>query len=272
MRMNEARQLELTVVRSEPGGPPYRETVTAPVTETTTVLDLLEWAKAGPWPALAFRYSCRSGVCGSCGVMVNGRPVLACETNAFGYLKSGLTVGPLARIPVERDLITDVDGFINRLRQSKTWLIPATMPDAAATPENINRQTPAELEIYRSLSECINCLLCYAACPVFPALTEVADEAQVGASGDGTAASSLPKSGKTVTETDSGFIGPAALALARRWDLDSRDSGAEQRDEAVGEDEHGIWPCTQDGSCTRVCPKGLDPKAAINQLQRLFLT
>jgi len=251
------RSLELTVVRSGSGGQPQRETVTAPVTEFSTVLDLLEWAKAGPWPTLAFRYSCRSGVCGSCGVMVNGRAVLACETNAFGYLKSGLTVAPLAHLPVQRDLITDVDGFISRMKQSLAWQLPVPVDDegglGSATPpkgsaqhdgvgvatSGIRRQTPAELEQYRKLSECINCLLCYAACPVFT--------------------------------TDPEFIGPAALALAIRWNNDSRDDGEEQRLEAIAENEHGAFACTQDGSCTRVCPKGLDPKKAIGDLQRSFL-
>lgn len=233
--MPEVKELQLTVVRSDAGGDdPHRETVTAPVTPNTTVLDLLEWAKAGPWPTLAFRYSCRSGVCGSCGVMVNGRPVLACETNAFGYLTSGLTVAPLARMPVKRDLVADVEGFITRLRQSLTWLVPGPQ-----LPSGINQQTPAQLDEYRTFAQCVNCLLCYAACPVF--------------------------------DTDPLFIGPAALALAWRWDKDSRDHGQESRDETIAENEHGIFACTQDGSCTRVCPKGVDPKFAISQLQRSFL-
>jgi len=248
MLVSGVKSVKLTVQRSgNDGTAPHRETVTAPVTETSTVLDLLEWAKAGPWPTLAFRYSCRSGVCGSCGVMVNGRPVLACETNAFGYLTSGITVAPLSRLPVKRDLITDVDGFITRLRQSLTWLMPTPSDGCAASSSSsgtakptLNLQTPTELATYRQLSECINCLLCYSACPVF--------------------------------DTDPDFIGPAALALARRWDLDSRDDGEEQRLEALAENEHGIFACTQDGSCTRVCPKGVDPKAAIGQLQKELLS
>jgi fumarate reductase iron-sulfur subunit len=191
--------------------------------------------------------------------MVNGRPVLACETNAFGYLTSGLTVAPLARIPVERDLITDVDGFITRLKQSLTWLIGHE--DASG----INRQTPAELEAYRKLSECINCLLCYAACPVLPVLAPSGIAAQEAEQGQSAAKT------KATSDTDPEFYGPAALALASRWDLDSRDAGADQRDEAIAETEHGIWACSQDGSCTRVCPKGIDPKGAISLMQKTFL-
>jgi fumarate reductase iron-sulfur subunit len=258
----EVTTVQVSVWRQEPDSDQTKgESITnaVPVAATTTVLDILDWLKAGPVPDLAYRSSCRSGVCGSCGVMVNGRPVLACETSAKGYRASGINILPLARLKVLRDLITDTDGFIARLRQVHTWLLPSQTESqrCANQPANVeseskgcteanhnlgtvNRQTPAQLEAYRTLSECINCLLCYAACPVF----DVAPD----------------------------FVGPAALALARRWDLDSRDAGSEQRFDIVVEDENGIWPCTQDGSCTRVCPKGLDPKKAIGELQRAALS
>ena len=91
-------------------------------------------------------------------------------------------------------------------------------------------QTPAELEAYKQFSMCINCMLCYSACPV------------VG--------------------LESEFTGPAAIALAQRYNLDSRDKGADQRMDALKGHE-GLWGCTFVGECTKVCPKNVDPAGAI---------
>ena len=93
-------------------------------------------------------------------------------------------------------------------------------------------QTPAELDAYRQFSMCINCMLCYAACPVYG--------------------------------LDPEFIGPAAIALAERYDLDSRDQGNRQRLDVLIEHD-GIWGCTFVGECTRVCPKHVDPASAIQR-------
>ena len=93
-------------------------------------------------------------------------------------------------------------------------------------------QTPAELDRFKQFSMCINCMLCYAACPV------------VGRVDD--------------------FIGPAALALAQRYNLDSRDQGKEERQSVMFQNE-GIWECTYVGECTVVCPKHVDPAGAIQQ-------
>ncbi|MCL1800201.1 MAG: succinate dehydrogenase/fumarate reductase iron-sulfur subunit [Promicromonosporaceae bacterium] len=274
-----ADQIAVTVWRREPTGEPYQEEHVVPFAQNTTVLDVLEGLRATALPGLAFRHSCRSGVCGSCGVMVNGRPVLACETLAKGYRGSGLNIAPLARLEVLRDLITDVDRLLTDMRTALTWLVPSSseVPETGSfdrrcpqltwghhhpalsemppSSSEINRQTPAQLEAYRALAECVNCLLCYAACPVFPQL--------------GPPLPGMKADPPTAQVPD--FVGPAALALARRWDLDSRDGGAEQRFAATAETETGIWACTQNGSCTLACPKGVDPKGAIGELQRAAL-
>ena len=98
------------------------------------------------------------------------------------------------------------------------------------------RQTPQELEDYKQYSMCINCMLCYAACPVYG--------------------------------IDQNFIGPAAAALAQRYNLDSRDEGSSERMKVLSQHE-GIWACTFVGECTKVCPKHVDPAGAI---QRYKLT
>ena len=225
--------LQVTVVRQEPGGQPHEVTFDVPFGERTTVLDALNWIKDSAEPGLAFRWSCRMGICGSCGVMVNGRPVLGCETHVAGYATSGMRIEPLTHAEVKRDLVVDTEAFIAKMRSAMPWLIT---PVADRAPSSMNPQTPEQLLAIHGLSQCINCLLCYAACPVL--------------------------------EDVPGFTGPAAIATARRWDLDSRDSGNEQRFAALAENEEGIWPCVQNGACTRVCPRGVDPAKAIKDYQR----
>lgn len=237
--------LRVTVTRQEPGGEPRDETFDVPFDDRTSVLDALDWIKDHSEPSLTFRWSCRMGVCGSCGVMVNGRPVLGCETTVAGYRTSGITVGPMAHATVQRDLAVDTDEFLTKLRGVSPWMLPN--PEADAEPGSgdgpatldvlaVHSQTPGQVEAYKGLSQCIDCMLCYAACPVLDDVT--------------------------------GFTGPAAIATARRWDLDSRDDGNETRFSALAENEEGIWPCIQVGACTRACPKGVDPAKAIRDYQR----
>jgi fumarate reductase iron-sulfur subunit len=142
-------------------------------------------------------------------------------------------VEPLANFPVVRDLVIEMSDFMNKLPKVLPWIVTDEERPLA---EGEYRQTPAQLEDYKQYSMCINCMLCYAACPVYG--------------------------------LDSHFIGPAAIALAQRYNLDSRDRGAAQRREVLSQHE-GIWGCTFVGECTRVCPKHVDPAGAI---QRYKLT
>jgi fumarate reductase iron-sulfur subunit len=247
--------VRVTVTRQEPGEPPRDETFDVPFDDRTSVLDALDWIKDQADPTLTFRWSCRSGICGSCGVMVNGRPVLACETFVAGYRTSGLAVGPMKHATVQRDLAVDTDEFLGRLRSLSPWMIPAPelsdAGDAGGAPAadssgvpavallQVHSQTPGQVAAFQGFSQCIDCMLCYAACPVLD---------------------DVP-----------GFVGPAAIATARRWDEDSRDLGDALRMAAMAENEEGIWPCTQVGACTRACPKGVDPAKAIRDAQRLAM-
>ncbi|PZR51710.1 fumarate reductase iron-sulfur subunit [Xylanimonas oleitrophica] len=284
-----APTVRVTVTRQEPGQEPRDETFEVPYTDRTSVLDALDWIKDHVDPSLTFRWSCRMAVCGSCGVMVNGRPVLGCETFVSGYRTSGITVGPLAHAEVQRDLVVDTDGFLDRLRSLSPWLVPGgeaatqSAPAAGSSPQGadadadadagadavadagsvqgadahvggapaapvgvpaldllaVHSQTPGEVDAYRGFAQCIDCMLCYAACPVLDAVP--------------------------------GFVGPAAIATARRWDTDSRDGGDALRMAAMAENEEGIWPCAQIGACTRACPKGVDPARAIRDAQRIAM-
>ncbi len=197
------------------------------------VLDGLNHIKDEIDGTLSFRWSCRMGICGSCGMTVNGEPKLTCATFLTDYQPGPVRVEPLRNFPVIRDLVIGMDDFLDKLSSIKPWLV---RDDEKPLEEGEYLQTPAELDEYKQYSMCINCMLCYAACPVYGLEPE--------------------------------FIGPAAIALAQRYNLDSRDHGAAERMDILSE-HSGIWGCTFVGECSRVCPKNVDPAGAI---QRYKLT
>jgi fumarate reductase iron-sulfur subunit len=201
-----------------------------PYQKEWVILDALNYIKDRVDGSLSYRWSCRMGICGSCGMMVNGEPKLTCATFLSSYEGKGpVRVEPLRFFPVVRDLIIDVADFVSKLRRARPWLIRRQEKPLT---EGEYLQTPDQLDTYKQFSMCINCMLCYAACPV------------VG--------------------LDAHFIGPAALALAQRYNKDSRDQGARERLEELS-DHEGIWGCTFVGECTRACPKHVDPAGAIQQ-------
>jgi fumarate reductase iron-sulfur subunit len=207
---------------------PRYQTYEVPFADDTSVLQGLQHIKDRLDGSLTFRWSCRMAVCGSCGVMIDGVPHLSCKTFLREY-RGTVRVEPLAHFPVERDLAVEQSDFLDKLREAKPWIIPAGERSPSA---GTYRQTPAEMDRYHQFSQCINCLLCYAACP------------QYG--------------------LDPGFTGPAVLALVQRYNADSRDCGKAER-MAMVHAEDGVWGCTLVGYCSEVCPKEVDPAAAINR-------
>jgi fumarate reductase iron-sulfur subunit len=197
------------------------------------ILDALNHIKDHLDGTLSYRWSCRMGICGSCGMTVNGEPKLTCATFLADYAPGPIRVEPLRNFPVIRDLIVDIGDFMRKLVRVQPWIVRAAERPLG---EGEYRQTPEELEDYKQFSMCINCMLCYAACPIYG--------------------------------LDPKFIGPAAIALAQRYNLDNRDEGAADRMAVLSEHE-GIWGCTFVGQCTQVCPKHVDPAGAI---QRYKLT
>jgi succinate dehydrogenase/fumarate reductase iron-sulfur protein len=195
------------------------------------ILDALNFVKDELDPTLAFRWSCRMGVCGSCGMMINGVPKLTCATFLHEYHPRPIRIEPLAGFPVERDLIIAMDDFMAKLESVSPWLIRAEGEEKPVE-DGEYLQTPAQLMAFKQYSMCINCMLCYAACPVYVA--------------------------------DNSFVGPAALALAQRYNLDSRDQGQATRQGVIGSHE-GVWECTFVGECSAVCPKNVDPAGAIQR-------
>jgi fumarate reductase iron-sulfur subunit len=221
--------LEIARYAPEKDEKPSFQSFEVPFRKEWVVLDALNHIKDKMDGSLTYRWSCRMGVCGSCGMMVNGEPKLTCAAFLSDYLPGPIRVEPLRHFPIMRDLVVDIDDFMQKLKKVKPWIIR----DKEDPPEKGEyRQTPEQLDVYKQFSMCINCVLCYAACPVY------------GLEGS--------------------FMGPAAIALAQRYNLDSRDQGAPGRGEIL-DDHGGIWDCTFVGECSRVCPKHVDPAGAIQQ-------
>ncbi len=222
--------------RPERQDEPFYQEYTIPYRDDMVVLDALNYIKDHVDPTLTFRWSCRMGICGSCGANVNGTPRLMCSTYLKDSRQTPILVEPLAAFPVLKDLVVDVEPFMRKLESVKPYIV---RKEEKPLERGEYRQTPDQVELYRQQSMCINCMLCYSACPVYG--------------------------------HDPRFLGPAASALALRYEKDSRDQGFEERLAAVAT-EHGIWQCTFVGECSVVCPKHVDPAGAIQQLKAIAAT
>jgi len=182
---------------------------------------------------LALRRSCREGICGSDAMNINGKNGLACITPLAG-LKEPVHIRPLPGLPVIRDLIVDMSQFFKQYHSIKPYLINDEPP-----PERERLQSPAEREKLDGLYECILCACCSTACPSF------------------------------WWHPDK-FVGPAGLLQAYRFIADSRD-GASDRRLADLEDPYRLFRCYSIMNCVDVCPKGLNPTAAIGRIKTLMI-
>jgi len=224
--------IEIRVLRyrSEQDKEPVPQSFKVPFTDDMSVLQGLQYIKDYLDGTLSFRWSCRMAICGSCGMMIDGKPKLSCKTFLREYYPEGLSVEALAHFPIERDLIVSVEDFVTKLERIKPYIIPKE-PRTLEQGEYL--QTPQQRDMYEQFSSCINCMLCYAACP------------QYGLNPD--------------------FTGPGILALLHRYNADSRDGGQSERLNSLGHTDEGFWGCTAVAYCSEVCPKGVDPANAINQ-------
>jgi succinate dehydrogenase iron-sulfur subunit len=222
------RTIAIDCLRYDPerDATPRMQRYDVPFTDDMSVLQGLQYIKDHLDGSLTFRWSCRMAICGSCGAMLDGVPKLGCENFLRDYYPGPLRVEPLNHFPIVRDLAIDQSDFLKKLESVKPYVIGE--PPAKGT----HLQTPRQMDQYYQYSQCINCLLCYAACP------------QYG--------------------LNDKFAGPAALALLHRYNADSRDAGKRERMEVVNA-EDGVWGCTLVGYCSEVCPKGVDPARAVNQ-------
>jgi fumarate reductase iron-sulfur subunit len=231
--MTDRITLQVERYRPEQETEPTWQSYDIPLREDWSVLDGLNYVKDHLDGTLSYRWSCRMGICGSCGMTVDGDPALSCAELLTDHSPGPVRVGPLRNFPVIRDLVSDVSDFMRKLPRVKPWIV---RDDDLPVSEGEYLQTPAQMDEYQQYSMCINCMICYAACPVYG--------------------------------LDEQFVGPAAIALAQRYNLDSRDQGARDRLDVLIHPD-GVWGCTFVGECTRACPKDVDPAGAI---QRYKLT
>ena len=199
------------------------------------VLDVLELVKAQD-PSIAYRRSCREGVCGSDGINMNGRNGLACITPVSEAAPRGkLTLRPLPGLPVVRDLVVDMGQFYRQYEKITPWLVNDTPP-----PAQERLQTPEDREKLNGLYECILCACCSTACPSF-------------------------------WWNPDKFVGPAGLLQAYRFLADSRDTATAERLAAL-EDPFSVFRCRGIMNCVSVCPKGLNPTRAIGKIRTMLLS
>ena len=215
-------------------GAPRRQEFRIAAPPGMTVLDGLWKIKETADPSLVWRASCRMGVCGSCGMLINGSPRLACNTQIAELGTSIVAVAPLPNFDIIRDLVPDLAPMFDAHAALSPFIIRDDVKEMDK-PTGEFRQTREELERYLQFSYCIKCGCCMAACPT--------------------------------VATDPLYSGPQPLSQAHRYNTDSRDGGFAARCEILG-GERGPWRCHYAGECSKVCPKGVDPAKAIQIMKR----
>lgn len=205
-----------------------------PRREGMTVLDALLYARDYLDHSIALRFSCRQASCGSCGMKINGKPRLACYTQVDELGGDGVVAQPMDNFGIIKDLVTDLETFFEKHREIAPHIIRSD-PRELDHPSAEFVMSPKELERVLQFTYCIKCGLCTSSCPT------------VG--------------------SDDLFPGPQALAQAYRYLSDERDEGGKRRLEVL-DTTHGVWRCHFAGSCSSVCPKGVDPALGIQLLKR----
>ncbi len=230
------KEVKLRIQRFNPAlnrRPAFAEYV-IPFREGMTVLDALLHARDYQDHSIGLRYSCRQASCGSCGMKINGKARLACYTQVQELKGESVDVQPLDNFPIIKDLATDLEGFFEKHRE----LLPHLVRADKAELDNPSAEyvvSPERLDDILQFTYCIKCGLCTSSCPT------------VG--------------------TESLFAGPQALAQAYRYTMDVRDEGGEERFKLL-DTEHGVFRCHFAGTCSSVCPKGVDPALGIQLLKR----
>jgi succinate dehydrogenase/fumarate reductase iron-sulfur protein len=212
---------------------PLTETHELDLAEKASVLDALFALQRGPTPDLAFKFSCRVGMCGSCAVVVNGRERLACST-LVADIGDRLLIEPLRNLPVVRDLAVDFNPFFDSYRK----VLPHFTPRADLDPHNfyLMAADSPEAKVQERQPQCIDCAACYSSC--------------------------------TLVTLNPSYIGPMALHRALNLVLDPRASGREERLRLVT-GEAGAFRCHTLGNCRDTCPRGISPTRSIERLKRI---
>lgn len=215
------------------GGKPEYQAYTVETFPRMSVLDALFMIQQEQDRTLAFRCSCRLGMCGTCALIINNREGLACQTLVERFAGKDMTLRPMNYLPVIKDLAVDMEPFFDRYRSVKPYFVPK---EAVAASDHIQvvKQGEAERKWVDPALGCISCGICNSSC--------------------------------SVVGFNAGFAGPAALNRAYTLTNDVRDASREERLELVGE-ENGVWRCHQLFNCASACPRHLVPTQAIRQLR-----
>ena len=211
---------------------PHRDVVEVDIPETITVLDALETAKAEVDGSISFRRSCRSAICGSCSMNINGVTGLACKTpcNTVMDKEGTIKIDPMPNFQPMRDLVVHMDPFWDKYTRLKPYLQPKDRDEDHKTERRVS---PEDMKKLVDVANCVMCATCYALCPV--------------------------------VSVDPSFAGPAAIAYAYRFIEDVRDSKREERLAQINEDY--LWLCAHCYACS-YCPKHVDPHDRIVDVKR----
>ena len=234
------RTVKLKVFRFDPEVPereePRFDTFTVPFSKGMTVLDALMWARDQYDSSLTFRHSCRQAVCGSDALFVNGRQRLGCKTQVADLADSGIPkkvrIEPLPHAEVVKDLVVDMEHFYDQMEAVEPYFQTNELPSGEE-----QKQTRENREKVKMSTRCIWCSACMSSC--------------------------------NIAAGDNEYLGPAAINKAYRFAMDERE-GAEMKEHRLNiiEQEHGVWRCQTQFSCTEVCPKDIPLTEHIQELKR----
>ncbi|MDN2496596.1 succinate dehydrogenase iron-sulfur subunit [Nocardia nova] len=216
----------------------YWESFRVPALPTDRILNLLIYIKSYIDGTLTFRRSCAHGICGSDAMQINGINRLACKILLKDLLHrdgspTTITIAPLRSLPVEKDLVVDMEPFFNLYCEIKPYLITY-----GPEPDRERLQSPTDRARFDDTTKCILCACCTSSCPVYWA--------------------------------EKTYYGPAAFVNAHRFIFDSRDHGAAERLEILN-DIDGVWRCRTTFNCTQACPRGIQVTKAITEVKRALM-
>jgi succinate dehydrogenase / fumarate reductase iron-sulfur subunit len=227
-------QVTLRIFRHNPenGAKSKFDTYSVEAEPTDRVLDLLEYVKGYHDGSLSFRRSCAHGICGSDAMRINGRNLLACKVLVRDLNASQITIEPLLGMKIIKDLIVDMEPFFEQYRS----VLPYFINEEALPEDGRERlQSPEERERFDDTTKCILCAACTTSCPSYWSNDE--------------------------------YVGPAAIVNAHRFVFDSRDRGAAERLQVLG-DHMGVWRCRTAFNCTEACPREIHVTQAIAEVKR----
>jgi succinate dehydrogenase/fumarate reductase iron-sulfur protein len=223
------------LARTDPGGGRRADLFTLQLDSRMTVLDALFVIQRDHDPSLAFRCSCRVGMCGTCAMRINWQPRLACQTRVETLNAESITVEPLATLPTVKDLVVDLGPFFEKWKKVRPALDPKNKDSkqlAIVPPDSeFGRQAQGK-------RDCITCGACYSVCGI--------------------------------TASNEHYLGPAAINRAMLRLLDPRDGNVEER-LAVLNDETGVWRCHTQFNCVAACPKNINLTDSIMKMKRALL-